>query len=408
MQKSKFVVGIMLMGFFNVEIAIADDAMVLPKGRFRVRLASAYTTAENTYSESGAIESIGSDFSRRLDAKMLAAMSPTTAETIRQLNAASPGLGDQIAVNLETQVKTEAFSNVAALEYGLTDRLSVGIIVPFVKASVDVEAETSPDQALSEKIARLPSADPRRAALQQVQAKLDVNALQATLTNQYGYQDGLRSWSGTGLGDIELGGKFNYHRSSQMMATLKGGVRLPTGRTNDPDLLFDLGFGDGQTDLGLFHLLDYNFTPNLGMTLETGYTVQLPDDVQMRVPISEEVPISPTKVTLDRKLGDIINAEIEGNYTFLKVLTLSARYRYQKIFDTDYSGGNGANLALIENNSGSELHQGAFQLEYTNLAHVRAGRSKFPYAAAAFYRVPLTGENVSDSRTAGIQLKTYF
>ena len=193
-----------------------------------------------------------------------------------------------------------------------------------------------------------------------------------------------------------------------MQAALKAGARLPTGTVDDPDQLFDLGFGDGQVDLGAFNLVDLQFTPAFGATIETGYTLQLPDTATRRVPLSAEIPVGAQSIDFSRKLGDYVNAEVEANYTFWRALTMSARYRFKYKMEDSYTGPNGQDTSALEQDTSELIHASTFQLEYTNLAAVRAGREKIPYAVAVFYRMPFAAENSADSRTAGLILKSYF
>lgn len=410
-QGGKFMkaVTVTFLALFCTIEARADDAQVLPKGRFRVRLNTAYTVAENQLSADGNAEGIGSSFTRTLDSRLLSALNPATAETVRRLNAASPGLGDLVAADLQTDVKSETISNVVALEYGITNRLSVGFILPIVHSEVSVNANAGPNDQLTARINALKDGDPRKAILKQVAGNLSTETFNNLLRQNYNYSDGFQDWSGTGLGDLELGAKYNYYRDDKIYSTLKGGLRLPTGREDDPNKLFDCAFGDGQTDLGLYHITDIQLSERIGTTFEVGYIVQLPDSANVRIPLSEEIPISPQAQELDRKLGDYYNAEAEANFMAFRGFTLAARYRFQQKFSDSYSSpAPGVDVKLLEKNTAELSQTGILNAEYTNLADVRAGRSKLPYAVSVFYRQPLSGENIMDSRTGGMQLKTYF
>ncbi len=397
----------MIFGLSIHESAQGDDAQVLPQGRFRARLITAYTNAQNEYSAAGESTSLGATFTRKLDSKLLSAINPTTAETIKKLNAVSPGLGDEIAATVSTRVESEILSNVVCLEYGFTDRLSAGFILPIVHGEVRVASEASPDSSLEAKINSMSDLDPRKKALQQVAQNLSTQNFQNILTQGYGYQDGLRSWSGSGLGDLELGSKYQYYRDPQLQMTIKSGLRLPTGTVDNPDQLFDVGFGDGQMDLGAYHLVDYKITPAFGTTLEAGYVVQLADSSNVRLPISADLPVSNTKQKIDRDLGDYANLEGELNYKLWKALTLSARYRFYYKFADEYKAP-GLSAALLEAGTQEMSHGTSLEAEYTNLTAVRAGREKFPYAVGVFFRMPFAGENIKDSRTTGLSLKAYF
>ncbi len=396
-----------LIVLLSFETVVADDALVLPQGRFRARVVTSYTSASNEFNSQGESQNLGATFSKKMNSNLLSAMSPQTADAIKAFNAVQPGLGDQIALDLNTNVNTEIIANILALEYGLSDRLSLGILLPIVYGKTQVAAAVSPDEALTQNINALPAGHPLRTQLETVRSSLNLEAINGALTNNFNYADGLNGWEGTGLGDLEVGAKYNWFKSSRVMASLKGGFRAPTGRTDNSDLLFDVPFGDGQWDLGLYHMVDLALSSRWRSTLELAYTAQIHDRVNARVPLSTDLPLNSESTRIDRDLGDVINAEFETNFTAGKVLTLGARYRFQKNMKDTYST-SGQRLTKMEAGTSGTSHGAHLEAEYSNLKYVRAGTQRVPYAVGAFYRFPFAGENVLDSRTAGITLKSYF
>ncbi len=388
----------------------ADDALTLPQGRWRVRWASTFTVSSNEYGSTGDIRSIGSTYSKSITGKLLSGLTPNASRFVQALNAMQPGFGDSLAIaSLNAEVESEFWTNVFAAEYGVTDRLSLGVIMPLVHAEIEVRASSEPSQEFNALMKRFEGQPQMQAQFNQVLAGTSVQGLNSILRSQFGYNAGLTSWNSTGIGDIEVGGKYNYFKDTEILATVKTGLRLPTGRTDDPDNLVDVGFGDGQFDLGVYNYVDYRPTAYLSFTHEVGYVAQLPDTNSYRVPVSAELPIGSPAIELDRRLGDYWETGLEANYTMFKLFTTSAKYRFKQKFKDSYDGvPTGFNAALLTNNTNEILHEGQFQVEYSNLSRVRAGLESFPFAVAVLYRQPFHGENVSDSRTAGVQLKSYF
>ena len=52
----------------------------------------------------------------------------------------------------------------------------------------------------------------------------------------------LQDFSAEGLGDIQLGAKYQYLRTQDARLAATGGVRVPTGRQDDPDDLADVAW----------------------------------------------------------------------------------------------------------------------------------------------------------------------
>jgi len=392
------------------QTAQADDAQVLPQGRFRLRLATTYTQVGNEYTSEGEIRSLGASYSKNITGKILAGLTPNASKFVQALNGMQAGLGDSIAVaSLNADVKSSFLTNTLATEYGVTDRLSVGVILPIVHADIEVNASSEPSPEFNALMNKFKGSPQMQAQFNQILSGTSVQGLNALLHDQFRYTTALNSWSGDGIGDLEIGGKYNWYRAQPLMATVKAGLRLPTGRKDDPDNLVDVGFGDGQYDLGAYHYVDYQVSPSLSFTHEVGYTAQLSNSGSYRVPLSSELPLGAPAVELDRTLGDYWETGIETNYTVFKLLTFTGKYRFKQKFEDSYSGGPaGADLRLLEAHTDELLHEGQFQIEYSNLSKVRAGVERLPFGVALLYRQPFGGKNIADSRTAGVQLKTYF
>ena len=71
--------------------------------------------------------------------------------------------------------------------------------------------------------------------------------IQTVLTDYYGLKP-LGSWTASGLGDVELGIMKRVYKNRDFGLLTKFGAVLPTGRVDDPDILQDIKFGDGQWD----------------------------------------------------------------------------------------------------------------------------------------------------------------
>lgn len=385
----------------------ADDAKVLPENIFRVQFVSAFSFIENKFDESGSSVGLGDDYSYTLRTPFIAAMKPQVQEMMKQLSQVSPALENIGVADLGMKINSQVISNRFVLEYGITDRLSVGVIMPFVYAKVSVDATSEPNPEIQQAIEQAPAT--MKAGLTALRDSMSLQAINETLTNDLGYNSGLESWSGTGFGDLEIGAKYNYLKSHPVAMTFKGGTRIPTGRQDDPDNLFDIGFGDGQFDIGMYNYIDYHALSNLYFTLETGYTVQLPHTTDYRVPVVDDVDISPTRARLTRNPGDIVEAGFETHYQPFKFILSSLKYRYYQKFEDSFSGGSDSlNLAFLEDDSDRQAHEAIVRIGYSSIPAVRAKRMKWPFSAEAFYRYPFAGTNVSQAHTGGIQLKSYF
>ena len=397
------------MGLF-FETASADDAKVLPKNRWRIQLMSSYSFTDSKFDSSGKSIAMGDAYKVSLTPSFVSVLKPQVKAISAAMNAEKPGLADSMAISeLTADIKSSILANAVAAEYGLTDRLSVGIILPIVHAIVTAKGHSSSSPQFEGFVKSLtPEQGRLKAALNQVKSELSLPAINQALEQDLGYDGGIQSWSGTGIGDLEIGGKFKYFESHPFRMTVKAGVRAPTGRRDQPDQLFDLAFGDGQWDLAAFHYVDYSPHSKVYFTLESGYTAQLPHTATYRVPIITGVEITPIKAKLDQDPGDIVEAALEANWSFTRLLTLSPKYRFREKFSDHYSGGNGIPTKFLSADSDERLHEGILTLGFSNLPRVRSGESSLPLDAQVFIRHRFGGKNVNEIETGGIQLKAYF
>ena len=222
----------------------AENTLTLPQGRLRARLKPVYASnIKQRYDHDRSKISLVSDFEKALDVEAAKQFNPQLALLMQGHGLHS--LGTFIpSLSLSTLVMG------TAVEYGVTDNLTFGLIVPIVTANTKFGLHfAKTDEALQAE--RL---DPRLA--------LDFALLAEKKAIAQGYRP-FENWNKTGLGDVEAGFKYRFLRTDTLAMTTKAGVRLPTGRADDPDHLTDIGFGDGTAGLGTNLLLDYLGIPNL-------------------------------------------------------------------------------------------------------------------------------------------------
>ena len=150
-------------------------------------------------------------------------------------------------------------------------------------------------------------------------------------------------FSDDGIGDIQLGGKYQYWRSQDLRLTAGGGVRFPTGRQDDPDDLVDMSWSSGA--YGLFARFQHDYlVSNLWKAQPTAasigvaapgnlilngsfrYEWVLPDEATLRV--GDANTLTRTRERLDRDLGDRFDFEFSAQYQLTSALALSLAYRY--------------------------------------------------------------------------------
>jgi hypothetical protein len=285
--------------------------------------------------------------------------------------------------------------NLAAA-YGVTDRLTFAVFLPFLYARYRVEAwlseATEQIRVLSrdrfvcpggnfrlEDIANnieytQPGEDPfnigdvNRVLVSDClnyKAILDGAPELQSDGNYHGF--GKREYSG--FRDLILGAKYKWFHGEDIQLSTITYVIAPTGKVNDPDDLFDFNFGDGQWDAALLGAVtiplgDFRFAGSVGYEISFGDTeyLRLPtlgfsDDLENELAagrISEEelfekhidsasmVPIVTRYDAADvkRKLGDTFYIYAGFSYQVLEWLSVGVTLDFMHHFrDKLYSMG---------------------------------------------------------------------
>src|SRR2546429_1151316 len=266
---------------FPVHVTVADDAMVLPHGVFHVSVDARFSLPiTERFTPSGGTEALATDFDRNLNSTVFRDL--RLVEAAFRLPAGSATLGRSV-VDVERHI--QIYTVQAA--YGLTDRLSLGVRVPYwtqearVKAALDNRTATVGfNPAVPGGVAPLGVPGTRPPTTEDIQA----------LVQRLGFRR-VEDWSDASFSDSVGGLKYQYYRSEHWRLAVTGSVRFPTGPWADPNNLVDYPTGYAAWGLGLQVHQDFvwqkpGLAPRLGVlttgdfVLNTtfGYETFLPDD----------------------------------------------------------------------------------------------------------------------------------
>ena len=409
--------------------AIADDALVLPKGRSTVVAENLfYLPTDERYGPNGDAESLTAAFDgRRLDSSVFSVLQP--------LDAFVPG-GASIG---DARLRFKYHYNILNIgaAYGVTDRLTVGIEIPYywVRNDVDAALSSGPGSSANVGITTGPGPGPlcgsgapvlplacpntRRFTTEDVQQLLGPG-----LPGIQGFGlKRLRNFEDDGFGDILLGAKYQYWRSRDFRMAISGGVRFPTGRQDDANDVVDMSWSSGAW--GLFARLHNDFilsnlwktTPNpatagiatAGDVVLNGtfrYEWTLPDEVTLR--IAEGDALTTTKERLDRDLGDRFEFEFGAQYYVTSAIYLGAIYRYGFKLQDDFTSHRGLRTQVLEEDTDSTEHQYIVRVGYSTLPLYREKRFPLPLDVSVAYRDRFAGSGPRSSGSPSQVLKTQY
>lgn len=388
----------------------ADDAVVLPKGFWRIfNETQFFLPFDKRFNKNGEKEDIAKDFNTTLDSSVFPALS-----------AFGPGanIGSSV-VSMEWNIQQTIFQPA----YGLTDRLSIGANIPYFWQKNTVNARLDATGAtVGKNPAFVSPANPFGLAPLAVPgtSPLTTDDAQQLLISQ-GFKR-LETWEDDGVGDVEVGGKYQYYRSEQFRAALTAGARFPTGKVDDPDNLADRGFGSGAYALlfrfhqdflkqpdGLAKRLGFPTPGSFFVNTTFRYDLYLSDKQDLRV-CDIHTPLCAFKENVNRKIGDIVEAEISAAYGFLfRGLFFVPQYKFTYKFKDAYSGNQNLDYGALATETDFHDHSFRVGFSYSTIPLMMEKKFPFPLAASIFYWDRFAGKNNRFvAKSIGFSLAFYF
>ena len=395
----------------GLNISYADNAEVLPKGISRASaLGKFYFPVDKRYDPDGKEEDVAEDYNGTLDSSVFPGLE--LVESGFGLPPGSANIGDSV-VSFEYNFTLIEFS----YQYGITDKFSVGVNIPYwdVKNDVDADLDTSNatvgKSAMLNMLAPIGFMDAVPITTKDIQNLLgdglDINGDGNIDIEGYGYKP-IKNWSGSGISDMEIASRYQYLKTENWRLAFTGGVRLPTGKIDDPDNLMDYPLGTGAYALLFQSQNDYTGIENLVLNATFRYDYYIPDTAKLRVPSDVNEPLTSNEERVDRKYGDIIELEASASYALPKGFGCWLLYKYGSGFKDKVDGDLGFNYKSLEDETDYKEHVGVIGLSYSTVPLFQAKKSPVPLTVTLSYRNRFAGENVLKSQYIGFGLSVFF
>jgi len=327
----------------TTEVGYADTAEVLPKGNFYFNVDyKHYIPWTKRYDRDGNSQDAAADFNGVMNATIFPSLKIFAGAPF---NIANPNIGTTVTTFKYTYDRVEP-----QLAYGITDRLSFGVKIPYIWYKNDVNALLDSTNA---NIGLNPVFNPANPAGATNLPLIPVAMGGRKMTSEdmlkllgpglpglpgYGFTR-FQTWEHEGLGDIEAGLKYQYYKSDMWRLAAGVGVLFPTGDQEDINNLTDQNLGGGSY-AGLFRLYNDCFpTKNLVLNTTLYYTYTFSQNRVRRVsgphePLTRDI----RNVTIDP--GDAFEVEASAKYDFsdtpwLQGTSLELTYHYTDVFNSD-------------------------------------------------------------------------
>jgi hypothetical protein len=220
---------------------------------------------DSTLNSEGRLESLVQPLNRSVSVQDIAAEEPKLQQLIKILDSFEAGLGDKLLqadLFSDIDIREERF--VTGFLWGVTDRFSLGAIVPIVKRRIDVDFHASVvnnAEAIAKRFGHIPQV---AEGLEEVRkAQIDTARFSDAIFAGSGYETP-GTIENSGLGDLELESRYTYYSDRWLGLALRGRVQVPTS-THRPDLrqLVDRELAEGNWALKAATIHEVKFVPGL-------------------------------------------------------------------------------------------------------------------------------------------------
>ncbi|MEO5667747.1 MAG: hypothetical protein ABIR96_06805 [Bdellovibrionota bacterium] len=391
-------------------------ATVLPAKIFRVRAVGVVASPiTQTLNANGEAQSLMSSLERTLSTKDVAATDANLQALYDGLNQFEAGLGDSLmTVDLQPKAQMNARQTTMAVEYGVNSRLSLGVIIP----TVQMQVKTSFNARVNSQAAQVAERTQGVPGLEQGVAQFAAN----TPTSKT-FADGIFTSNGyktpsdfnySGLGDIELGAKYQYLNTGNIRGTCLLGFRAPTAtHTADRTNLLDRSTGDGQWDLAAECANEFDPIKTLTFGTAARYTVQLPDsrdevvlhDGQSGLP---DLTDASSVQRVHRDLGDMIEGEVSAKVNIDAAWNLTSVLGISYKLEDRYTGPSGYQISALGKDTESAQSRIELAVGYSTIPAFAAKKFPVPMEVKLAYNNILEGFNTTRSAYTRMDLIVYF
>ncbi len=345
--------------FFTFGKAFGQTWATLPKGTRALGYRNVWTTPiKSNFNQFRSETSLSTNF--RVDAVTLNQISGNLIVPGQDIDETAY---KQLLVG-EYGVDAEAKANVHGFgfAYGITDKVMFYSEIAYYNANVNARIKRNRGNNYKEIENYLRSKgnisyqDTAYAELFRRMVDISEENIQSVVVNHFGYKP-IGSWQGQGYGDMETGVMIKAIDKGTWGLQLFPGVVLPTGMQDNPDILQDIGFGDGQFDIFGEVGTGYIVNDNLSFGTRLRYTYQAPAEKRLRVPTERDFTLTSESGNFDVKYGDKVNLMFNSTIAFNDWLSVTPVYRYMYQMKSEYSSAYGDANNYLSYNSDKQEHQ---------------------------------------------------
>ena len=292
--------------------------------------------------------------------------------------------------------------------YGVTDNITLAIAAPFYHMTTNADMGFTPNQNLSKKILTKLTRDMRQVGNAASVHRRINNAVPEVRRNLKlnGFSD-LGPWEGTGLGDMTVAMKHRFYSDDMIAIAYQAGFVLPTGATDDPDILTDLPMGDGQLDAFFQVAIDESIGFGIMLNQFAKYTYQAKGSKTIRLATEiESVRVEKEKV--DFKLGDKFDAGVSATFESEGGLLAGIGASYFRKFGDRIEGVASQVEDWITRESVQESFYAQYRIGYSTISAFKRKEFPIPMSVNLDYKKQLASKHRPIADLVALDLNLFF
>ncbi|OFZ15328.1 MAG: hypothetical protein A2Z20_11345 [Bdellovibrionales bacterium RBG_16_40_8] len=419
---------VVIITFFAVSIIIlfmhksayaVDAATVLPKGIFRAWFLTAQSEIiSQEINSDGKLENYGSRLNRSVTVDDLVLRDPRIGQLVNTLNTIEPGLGSKLmSANLYSDMNLSTTAAITALEYGVNDRLSIGINIPIFRRKVSANfnaISVNNATATGSHIGDI-SPDLQNALYQFGIESFDRGMFVKSIFTAKGY-DAPSSFDKTELGDVVFGGKYNFYKNEHFYSTALLGARAPTGSTPSLTNIYDKGCGSGSWGIAGALYEEYLPKKSISFVAMQKLSYAFSDTRERAVPKNQDDAL-PSLLAKDGQVQNVtrtqalsFDSELSSTLRLLRDSELSiwGAYQFSAKGKDQYSGPGDLYYAGLENATDNISHNLEIGAGYSTIPAYRRKAFSVPGEIQLVYNSVIDGKNIPYMNYAYMNLMIYF
>jgi hypothetical protein len=410
-----------LLALLPLAARAGEETRTLPKGRFGILINNVYATGvDYEFGKDGVKRTVGDTHATSINQQALAAANRNslgnaifgaissslnqTAEGRAFLQSAAAGTDLGV---MKMQVGSTANVATPTIMYGVTNKWSLVMAVPYVKLKTDVQWEYVPGKGNDalDQLSTLANA----IGITSIPNRNQFVGLAQQVLADKGYKPPV-SREKAFLGDMRVMQLLDLGRIGHFSFGTMNTVGLPTGPKHDPDDILDAGsFGHSFVEQEATAV--YRFSRKLQAWASGGVRYNIAEKTKFRVPI-DDLDLSPDQAqteTVKRQIGLGTFVEAGARYRPLSRIELRAGVIHRAKAHDEFSGDRGSNYEALERMypyTPESAYVFKVGLKYDPLSNYRPG--SIPLMADVNYEETFAGSNTPALKQIMFSIATFF